>query len=282
MRAATARMKAEKAQAEFDKAREQQEKADQMSKAAEVAEKDAKKAEQAALDAKKQVEKAQSAGAASLVGEALLKKVVADTELKKIEEQNSAALLKQSAERTSDAKYMERYTAYVSTYQMSWQSFLEGVERTGSGLSSVNLILVDPPYEVNFVNTANRGGLGRLLDKMVCSGGTAVIFMAWQQINGWKTVFAHDTKSVEWVIEGIMPLHRHSKFAYRSALNGHKSMTEYVMIAHRKDRFSQDKFLKAGRKIPAIQECEEVLGDARSGSWNYDFMVDQCPPPRGW
>ena len=168
----------------------------------------------------------------------------------------------------------------MTFYQMPWQSFMDAVERTGTGVGSVQLVLCDPPYEVSFVNSANRTGLARMFDKVVCSGGTAVIFMSWQQISGWKSVFTHDAKSSEWVVEGIMALHRHTKFAFRSALNGHKSMSEYVMIAHRKDRFSNDKFKKAGRKIPVISELEDIMGDALHGSWYYDFLIDQCPPPR--
>ena len=138
-----------------------------MADIAKKTEAEAQAAEKALNVAQKKLKDSTKAAKGTLLGDVLLAKVVADNELKKIEAANNEALLKQSAERTSDTEFLEQYHAYMTFYQMSWQSFMDAVERTGTGVGSVQLVLCDPPYEVSFVNSANRTGLARMFDKVV-------------------------------------------------------------------------------------------------------------------
>ena len=62
-------------------------------------------------------------------------------------------------------------------------------------------------------------------------------------------------------------------------MNGHKQMTEFIMIVHRKDPSGQPQAVQ-GKFNPNTKQVEEVLGASKAGSWHYDFMTDQLPPSK--
>jgi hypothetical protein len=144
-------------------------------------------------------------------------------------------------------------------------------------------VLVDPPYEINFVKQSARAGLAKLFHLTVKPGGTAVIFMHWTQIEGWKQVFLNQAKTTgNWHIENVIPIHKDEEFAFRSPIVGHKKMTERVMIIHRKDATAMNKLARTGQKNPCIEELEQLFGEAHAGLWKFDFVTGAMPPDRKW
>lgn len=218
----------------------------------------------------------------SKVGRALVTKIVAQKEAKAAHDEQQRLMLERSSEAAVLNEYFNQYTASMTTFQMSWQSWMDGINATCAASGTVKLILVDPPYEVGFLASKDKPLLGQLFDTMVKPGGTAVIFLSWKQIALWQEIFHAHCKSKDWVIERPFAIHRHEKYAYRSALNGHKNMTDLALVVHRKDKYSADKTLKGGKVTPEVAQVEEVLGQSPTGSWLYDFLTDQLPPDRNW
>ena len=95
-------------------------------------------------------------------------------------------------------------------------------------------------------------------------------------------MFKQYTNGQDWVLETVMVVHRHAKFAFRLPIGAHKHMREYAVIAHKKNPQSKDKGARTGRKLPRLEELESLLGDAPHGSWFFDFMTQQLPPSKSW
>jgi len=228
---------------------------------------------------------AASAKADMMVSDALVDKVLAD---KITEDANRVAQegrLKKNSERTHVMDFMAAYSSMISTYQMTWQGFMEGVTSSGVGHHVAKLILVDPPYELGFVTKSQHQQLGKLFDTCAAPEATAVIFCSWQQLAGWRRVFSECTDSGDWIVETVFTVHRHTLHGYRSAVTGHKSMTEHCMIVHRKDKLSADQRMRQGKKKLSrtrLVDLEAVLGPPPHGSWKSDFMTDQLPVPSKW
>ncbi len=50
-------------------------------------------------------------------------------------------------------------------------------------------------------------------------------------------------------------------------------MTEYVLIAHRKDPASSNRGTKTGMKVPKTTNLDGILGAPQSGAWMFDFAT---------
>ena len=215
------------------------------------------------------------------INEMLLKQVQAQNEAREAQEKKEKLATEKGAERTQISNALRVYSTFYTGFNLTYQSYLSELNTSNtSGLAK--LILVDPPYESNFVCPVNQGTLCKWFDKALRPGGTAVIFCGWNQIPGWQNVFHKMDKRDDWVVHKLFTVHRHKKFSFRSPVTGHKSMTEFAIIVHRKDPHSDDEDAKTGKKKPDVEQVEELLGPAPSGSWTHDFMLDVCPPAKQW
>lgn len=273
--------KAKQAAADLERAKKQQQKWEEQQRLQALAELNAKKAKEAA-DAADKEKDAVTAQSSQAWNDAVLNKVAADQALAASQAENKRVQEERNSERTDCKNFLDKYSSFVSTYNMNWETYLAGVNTTGSGKDSVDLVLVDPPYEINFVKKSQRSALGSLLDTVTKRPSTAVVFMSWHQIEGWKHIFERHTEGNGWVIEGVQAIHRHPLHAGRGSHQGHKSMTEFVMIAHRKDDMSDDRAAQNGRRLPFKRELEELFGDPPSGNYIFDFMTECLPPERKW
>ena len=238
-------------------------------------------AEDAANAAKDKLDSVPIPGHDSFFGTKLLDTVTADREAKEAAKKHEELVRLQHSERALVETYIRQYSAYITGYNMSWQSWLSTLE-SATTPEMVNLVLVDPPYDVSFVNANQQKHLASLFDKTVIPGGTALIWCRWKSINRWANVFTQHTAGTSWVLENVLAVTRHPKHSFRSPVNGHKQMTEFVLIAHRKDEKSSLKSLKQGKKVPMTAELEGLFGDASAGSWSYDFMTNSIPPLKNW
>ena len=211
----------------------------------------------------------------------IVQKVAAE----KAAKQANALLLQIQKEQRAETRmvgdFLQGFGAFVSTYNLSYQAWLSQMESSGT-LCQVKMILVDPPYDSNFVSKGHRNDLAHLFEFSLMPGGTAVIFCSSTQISGWKGVFKKTKKPGDWVVERLFSIHRDPTKAFRSPLAGHKNMTEYALIIHRRDPHSEEKSLQNGKVSPDIERVEAVLGPAASGSWLHDFIINASPPSGKW
>ena len=252
-----------------------------MQQAAEQASMESEVAKDAAKTAMDKLETVPVPGHESFFGTTLLDTVTADREAKEAQRKHQELIRLQHSERALVETYIRKYSAYITSYNMSWQSWLATLE-AATNPEMVNLILLDPPYDVSFISSNQQKHLATLFDKTVLPGGTALIWCRWKCINRWANVFQQHTLGTDWVVENVLAVTRHPKHSFRSPVNGHKQMTEFVLIAHRKDEKSSLKSLKQGKKVPMITELEGLFGDASAGSWTYDFMTNSIPPLKNW
>jgi 16S rRNA G966 N2-methylase RsmD len=281
-KAEEAREKAEKAAEELRVAKASQKQADEQAKQARLAEEQRKAAETQLDKANRDLEKANEAAKNSSinVGAKVVESIIARNQAKEREKEQKELLLKESTERTVLMDYMDQFKATMSFWNMTYDSYLSAINQTGVGVGTVKLILVDPPYDMNFVTKSKAAGIGKLIDKVAAPGCTAVIFMNWRQASAYKHMFINAPSS-SWVIEDVQAIHRHGSYAYRSG-NGHKKMTEFVMIAHKRNALAVDANMQNGIKNPRLQELESIFGSAPSGSWRHDYLDKCAPVPSGW
>ena len=217
------------------------------------------------------------------VGQILLDKILADKEAQAAEDKRKELLQARTSVRNINTTAMEKYAAFVTQYNMSYQAFMSSADESADvKLGRVKLILADPPYDASWLDASNQQAVAKMFDELVLPGGHVVLFCSWKQIGQWQNVFRKHVQShKEWNFETVMASHRSPKFAYRSPMNGHKQMTEFVVIVHRKDP-SGTTLAQQGKAVPQTKQVEEVLGDSKAGSWSYDFMIDQLPPSKEW
>ena len=224
---------------------------------------------------------ASSSGAG--VGQILWDKIVADKEAQAAENTRRELQRAKTSLRNINTTAVEKYAAFVTQYNMSYQAFMSSANESGDiKLGRVKLILADPPYDASWLDTSNQRSVASMFDQVVQPGGHIVLFCSWKQIGLWQVVFKKFVNNYkEWNVETVMASHRSPKFAYRSPMNGHKQMTEFILIVHRKDP-NGSTLAKQGKVVPQINQVEAVLGDSKAGSWSYDFMTDQLPPSKEW
>jgi len=214
------------------------------------------------------------------MGSEALELTIAQIQQKKIREENLKRRAIQTAERMETKEVIDKYGAFMNCFQVNYQTFMEGAEAKGQYQHKVHLVLVDPPYSPEFTSQGHRTGLAKIFSYLCAPGATAVVFLSYRQVGAWHTIFSRLTTG--WQVEGLFALHRDPKYAFRSNMIGHKRMSEYVMIAHKKDKLADAANVRNGSKVPATKELEEILGDAPSGSWLYDFMVKNHTVPAKW
>lgn len=253
--------------------------------AVEEAKRKAHEANQAADKAQESLDAASASEANASISQELSDKIIekaaAEKEVKRLEAQKLRETSAQVTRRQTLKANMNKFQSYASMYNETYENILNGIKNTGTRIAA-QLILVDPPYETRFVERAARKQLADLCEKTLNPGGTIVVFCDWKQADGWRQVFMNNTPGNPFVVEKLMPIIRDANFSYRSNIYGHKKMTEFALIAHRKDAASSDKGEREGNKKPNLDELHEVMGDAQSGSWLYDYLIDQTPPPANW
>ena len=218
------------------------------------------------------------------ISEAILTTVQAQQAVKRAEEAHNALVARQSAERNALSTFFDKYQGIMTFYNQTYQSYLEGAQLNRNFTESIcELLLMDPPYDIRFVAKSNQRSLAQLIHLSVKNGGTAAIYCDWTQASAWKSIFKKQPEANgNWFVQGLIPVHKHQHFAYRTAQFGHKSMTEYVFLAHKKDSLATGQLLQQGKKGVNINELEAVLGTSPTGNWKHDFLIDQTPPPRDW